>query len=77
MHLHAEKGRALLETDGHNQADETSFIIHSHGQLLALDPGYLSWGRRNELGNAQNHNMVLINGVGPSKGEPGNTNGAE
>ncbi len=77
MHLQAESGRALSETDGHNQADETNFIIHSHGQLLALDPGYLSWARREELANAQNHNMILVNGTGPKFGIPGETNGAD
>ncbi|MBU2444287.1 MAG: heparinase II/III-family protein [Bacteroidetes bacterium] len=76
MHILAEYGNAK-STGGHNHADVTSFIIHSHGQLLVLDPGYVKYGRRGEVGNATNHNMILVDGAGPPIGVPGNPNDAD
>ncbi len=76
MHILAENGNAK-STGGHNHADVTSFIIYAHEQLLALDPGYVKYSRRDEVGNATNHNMILVNGAGPPIGVPGNPNDAD
>ena len=46
-------------------------MLHAQGQLLALDPGYLSYERRAEVGQATNHNLVLVDGAGPALGTPG------
>ncbi|UOQ83128.1 T9SS type A sorting domain-containing protein [Hymenobacter sp. 5414T-23] len=50
--------------------------MHAYGQLLALDPGYLSYNRRAEVGNASNHNMLLVDGTGPDIGTSGAANDA-
>lgn len=50
----------------HQQADNTSFLIYAHGELLALDAGYGSFPLRNYVANADNHNLVLVDGGGPS-----------
>jgi len=76
MHILAENGNAK-STGGHNHADVTSFIIYAHEQLLALDPGYVKYNRREEVGNATNHNMILVDGAGPPIGVPGNPNDAD
>lgn len=77
LHFTAKNGKARSAAQGHNQADASSFILHSHGELLAIDPGYLKWDRRNEVGQAENHNMILVDGQGPAIGSTGNANGAD
>ena len=77
FHLYGKSGKVQTNSGGHNQADATSFSLYSNGQLLALDPGYLSYNMRAELGNAANHNMILVNGSGPSIGSAGSANEPE
>ncbi|MGV3640496.1 MAG: heparinase II/III domain-containing protein, partial [Adhaeribacter sp.] len=77
LHVYGKNGLAQSVTGGHNQGDAGSFILHAKGQLLALDPGYLSSGKRDSLGNAANHNLILVDGAGPLIGTDGNTNDAE
>jgi hypothetical protein len=76
LHVYGRGGMAQSNSGGHNQGDASSFILESQGQLLALDPGYLSYGRRAEVGAATNHNLVLVDGAGPALGTPGATNSA-
>ncbi|RZK55886.1 MAG: hypothetical protein EOO59_10240, partial [Hymenobacter sp.] len=76
LHLYGRGGLAQANAGGHNQGDASSFVLHAQGQLLALDPGYLSYARRAEVGQATNHNLVLVDGAGPALGTPG-AGGAE
>ena len=76
LHVYGRGGLAQSNSGGHNQGDASSFILHAQGQLLALDPGYLSYARRAEVGQAANHNLVLVDGAGPAIGTPG-AGGAE
>ena len=76
LHVYGRGGMAQSNSGGHNQGDASSFILHAQGQLLALDPGYLSYARRAEVGAATNHNLVLVDGAGPALGTPGATNSA-
>jgi hypothetical protein len=76
LHVYGRGGLAQSNSGGHNQGDASSFILHAKGQLLALDPGYLSYGRRAEVGAATSHNLVLVDGAGPALGTPGATNAA-
>ena len=71
LHVYGRGGRAQATGGGHSQGDASSFILHAGGQLLALDPGYLSYTRRAEVGQATNHNLVLVDGAGPAIGQPG------
>lgn len=50
---------------GHKHANETAFILHAGGELLAMEPGYHSSGERGELIFGENHNILLIDGKGP------------
>lgn len=77
LHLTAKNGLARSAAQGHNQADDGSFMLAAHGEILALDAGYLKWDRRDEVGNATNHSMVLVDGQGPATGSIGNANGAD
>ncbi|WP_254244270.1 heparinase II/III family protein [Hymenobacter sp. BRD128] len=71
LHLYGRGGLAQANAGGHSQGDAGSFLLYAHGQLLALDPGYLSYARRAEVGQATNHNLVLVDGAGPAIGTPG------
>lgn len=69
--LLAEHGTALESGGGHDQADASSFMIMMGDEMMALDPGYVSYARRGEVGQATNHNMILVDGQGPEIGTPG------
>ena len=71
LHLYGRGGLAQANAGGHSQGSASSFILHAQGQLLALDPGYLSYSRRAEVGQATNHNLVLVDGAGPNMGTAG------
>ncbi|RZK60845.1 MAG: hypothetical protein EOO59_06510, partial [Hymenobacter sp.] len=71
LHVYGRGGLAQANAGGHSQGNASSFILHAQGQLLALDPGYLSYDRRAEVGQATNHNLVLVDGAGPAIGTPG------
>ncbi|GAB3635213.1 hypothetical protein GCM10027422_08030 [Hymenobacter arcticus] len=71
LHIYGRGGAAQANAAGHSQGNASSFILHSQGQLLALDPGYLSYSRRAEVGQATNHSLVLVDGAGPAMGTVG------
>ncbi|MGI4737919.1 MAG: heparinase II/III domain-containing protein [Janthinobacterium lividum] len=71
LHVAGRGGLAQTNSGGHSHGDATSFILQAQGQLLAFDPGYLSYDRRAEVGQATNHNLVLVDGAGPAIGSPG------
>jgi hypothetical protein len=71
LHLAGRGGLAQANAGGHSQGDASNFLLYAHGQLLALDPGYLSYARRAEVGQATNHNLVLVDGAGPAIGTAG------
>ena len=77
MHVTGKHGIARANSYGHNQADVSSFIIYKGGEILALDAGYIKYDRRGEVGNAQNHNLILVDGAGPTIGDPQNSNDAD
>ncbi|MEM7036324.1 MAG: heparinase II/III family protein [Bacteroidota bacterium] len=77
MHITAKHGRVRASARGHNHADVGSFILYARGELLALDAGYLKWDRRDEVSEAQNHNMILVDGQGPPDGSTGNAGDAD
>ncbi|UOQ68608.1 heparinase II/III domain-containing protein [Hymenobacter volaticus] len=77
LHLYGQHGLAQTNGGGHSQGDASSFILHAHGELLALDAGYLSYARRGEVSQALNHNLILVDDAGPAPGTPGEANDAE
>jgi hypothetical protein len=76
LHVYGKNGNVLNNSGGHNHGDAGSFILYGQGQLLALDAGYLKYDRRGEVGNATNHNLVLVDGAGPLIGSSGAANDA-
>lgn len=77
MHVCGANGLARTSGAGHNQADVSSFIIYRGGEPIARDGGYISYARRGEVGNATNHNMILVDGAGPIIGAPAQPNDAD
>ena len=73
FHIIAKNGRVRTSANGHNHVDVTSFILHARGQELAIDPGYLKWERRDEVDGATHHNMILVDGSGPTEAVSGNS----
>ena len=77
MHFTAKNGRARTSAKGHNHADASSFILVGRGQMLALDPGYVKWDRRLEVAEAQHHNLILVDGAGPTTAQTANAGDAD
>lgn len=77
VHFTAKNGKMRTSAKGHNQADASSFTLMSRNQLLALDPGYLRWDRRLEVGQAPNHNLILVDGAGPATASTTNAGDAD
>lgn len=77
LHAVAKHGIYRSNANGHNQADETSFILHAFGEVLALDAGYLKYDRRDAVDEATHHNMILVDGAGPLGGSTLNAGGAD
>ncbi len=61
--LLAEHG--TVREGGHEHPDGTAVLIHAHGEYLVRDSGYGSWDQRQEVNQAENHSLVLIDGEGP------------
>jgi hypothetical protein len=76
-HAIAKNGNARTAGAGHSQSDMTSYLIWTHGIPIILDPGYLQYSMRDLVGNAQQHNVVLVNGQGPPNGAPLQPGGAD
>ena len=74
--LTGKNGSALAAAESHNQADDGSFLMMTNQQLMAIDPGYLSFDLRDTVAKAENHNMILVNNKGPLPGIPGKSFGA-
>ncbi|MFB9862018.1 heparinase II/III domain-containing protein [Rufibacter immobilis] len=77
LHVYGKNGLSQKVSGGHNHGDASSFILHAKGQLLALDPGYLSSTNRGAVGEGVHHNLILVDGAGPAMGTAGATNDAE
>jgi len=42
-----------------------------------MDSGYISWGEHDKVMNADNHNLILVNGSGPSSAGTYTANGTD
>lgn len=60
------EGLGQIASAAHEQPDTGSFTLHSFGERLLLDPGYLTYPERGLVGKASDHNLILVNGQGPA-----------
>lgn len=78
MHVNGQNGLMRESAGGHGQADASAFLCYAYGQHLALDAGYLSYAERGKVINANNHNMILVDGTcAPPAGSVGVTGDAD
>ena len=49
----------------HEHVEPGSYLLHAEGSTLVLDPGYFTFGTHGQVLEARDHNMVLVDGVGP------------
>lgn len=50
----------------HEHAEPGAFLLHAFGERLALDPGYFSFGERSLVSLPEHHNIILVDGAGPT-----------
>ena len=70
FHVYAKPyvyGTSDFHREPHLQDDNSSFLLGFKKQVLALDAGYISWADRDQVDNADNHNLILVQNVGPSR----------
>ncbi len=77
VHINGKHGKIRTSGAGHSQSDAASFLMWTHGRPILLDPGYLQYGMRDLVGQATNHNSILIDGKGPPNGAPLSPGGAD
>ena len=66
MLLLGEHSKAQRHGGAHDQSDPMSFIIYAYGEMLAIDSGYIKWKERHKVNKPKNHNLILVDGKGPS-----------
>lgn len=66
MHFIGKNGIALYGAKAHHQADATSYQLYYNNETMLLDPGYPGAPQRLAVAGATSHNLVLVNGEGPS-----------
>jgi hypothetical protein len=63
--LRGEHGRAREQGFGHEHADETSLIIYAHGEMLAVDGGYINFTNHDKVNRGNAHSLIMVDGQGP------------
>ncbi len=72
LHLLADRKWSVEQAIGglrfpkHQQEDNTSFMLYAFGEPLALDSGYGSFAVRDLVNKAGNHNLILVDNLGPT-----------
>ena len=66
MHVIGKNGIPLEGAKAHHQADASSFQLYFNGEDMVYDAGYPGADQRNRINQAKNHNLILVNGEGPS-----------
>ncbi|MDP8255168.1 MAG: heparinase II/III family protein [Candidatus Alcyoniella australis] len=66
--LLGEHGVAREHGIGHEHPDATSFSVAAFGRMLLIDSGYINFEKRGLVADAENHNLILVDGKGPPSG---------
>ncbi|GEM_PF-437276 len=65
MVVEGENGTVNFAGAGHEHPDPTSFLLHAHGEYLAIDPGYINFELHDMVKRGRDHNVILVDGEGP------------
>jgi len=60
LYFHLLGGNLPWGNTSHYQADAASFMLNLDGQMLAIDPGYISSKKSGLVNKAEHHNRLLI-----------------
>ncbi len=66
--LNAEHGAARTHGMGHEQPDNTSFMMMAYGEFFMIDSGYITYDERRRTAGPENHSLILVDGKGPWRG---------
>lgn len=66
MHLIGKNNIALYGAKAHHQADAMSFQLYYNGHTFAIDEGYTGSNYRSFVNKATDHNLILVDGKGPT-----------
>jgi len=66
LFLLSEHGEARTNGRAHEHPDPNAILVHAYGEQLLLDSGYGGWNAHDATRHARNHNLILVNGEGPS-----------
>jgi hypothetical protein len=61
-----EHGKIRDHGQGHEHPDASELLFHAGGQYLLLDAGYIKWTDKAAVSKAENHNLILVDGKGPT-----------
>jgi hypothetical protein len=64
--LLGEHGKIRIHGQGHEHPDAFQVIFAARGERLLIDSGYISWEHKDLVAHADNHNLVLVDGKGPT-----------
>ncbi len=64
--LLAEHGEARTGGQAHEHPDPNTLLYYTRGELMLIDSGYGGFSAHDATRFAENHNLVLVDGKGPS-----------
>jgi hypothetical protein len=69
MLLLAEYGKPRTHGQGHEHADGLQLLLDWAGEHLLIDAGYVHWNGKDIVSQPENHNLILVDGIGPPNDE--------
>ncbi len=63
--LLGEHGAMVKEGGQHEHPDANHITFFAHERPILMDGGYIRWSDKNLVDKPQNHNIVLVDGLGP------------
>ena len=67
--LLGEHGKIRKHGQGHEHPDASQLLLHARGEFLLIDSGYVNWEGKDAVSHPNNHNLILVDGVGPPDNE--------
>lgn len=63
--LMGENGKMRLNGGGHEHGEAFHLSYWARGEYWLLDAGYINWEEKAKVSEPENHNLILVDGVGP------------
>ncbi len=75
--IQGEHGAMRVNGLAHEHPDATNILLWLGSEPLIIDPGYINWDHHALVNRARDHNLVLVDGLGPPDGEDLQSLGAD